>query len=199
MTSTCSSLSRHLIYSTKAGVSPSVWPTPFCERTVAGLSVVTSRPTPAWKRLWNSRTRRPMMTQQIALLRLRKVRPRCDGRYAIIDGRGRLRRKLEQLASDEPDSEISTRLLSPAATASSKWRLASSDDDSWLGIVQQAGIPLGRLVTIESGLSTGIDRLLLLKKTGRGVGGTPAATIPGPRSDMRKHAASIARNIIACP
>ena len=103
---------------------------------------------------------------QIALLRLRKVRPRCHGRYAIIDGRGRLRHKLEQLASDQPDSEISTRFLSPGATASSQWRLASSDDDSWLGTVRQAGIPLGRLMTIESGLSTGIDRLLLLKKTG---------------------------------
>jgi len=109
---------------------------------------------------------------QIALLRLRKVRPPCDGRYAVIGGRGRLRHKLEQLDSGQVDSEISTTLLSPSATASSRWNLASSDDDSWLGTVRQAGIPLGRLVTIESGLSTGIDRLLLLKKTGRGVGRT---------------------------
>ena len=109
---------------------------------------------------------------QIALLRLRKSRSRCEGRYAVIEGRGRLRQKLEQLDSGQPDSEILTTFLSPAATASSRWNLASSEDDRWLGTVRQAGIPLGRLVTIESGLSTGIDRLLLLKKTGRGVGGT---------------------------
>jgi len=109
---------------------------------------------------------------QIALLRLRKVRPRCDGRYAVINGRGRLRQKLEQLDSGQPDSEVSTTLLLPSATPSSRWNLASAEDDNWLTTVRQAGIPLGRLVTIESGLSTAIDRLLLLKKTGRGVGRT---------------------------
>ena len=31
---------------------------------------------------------------QIALLRLRKMRPCCEGRYAVIEGRGQLRRKL---------------------------------------------------------------------------------------------------------
>jgi len=109
---------------------------------------------------------------QIALLRLRKVRPRCDGRYSVIYGRGRLRHKLEQLDSGQLGSDISTTLLPPSATASSRWNLASSEDDSWLTTVRQAGIPLGRLVTIESGLSTGIDQLLLLKKMGRCVGGT---------------------------
>ncbi len=108
---------------------------------------------------------------QIALLRLRKVIPRCEGRYAVIEGRGRLRRKLEQLASDQPDSDISTRSLPPEATASSRWKLASSDDSRWLERVRLSGVPLGRLVAVEFGLSTGIDRLLLLKKTGQVAGG----------------------------
>ena len=103
---------------------------------------------------------------QIALLRLRKIRPRRAGRYAVIAGRGRLRRKLENLASDQPDPDVSTRLLPPEAAASSRWKLASSDDSRWLEEVRQAGVPLGRLVTIESGLSTGVDRLLLLRRIG---------------------------------
>jgi len=108
---------------------------------------------------------------QIVLLRLRKVRPRRGGRYAVIVGRGRLRRKLENLVSDQPDPDVSTRPLPPEATASSRWKLASSDDGRWLEEVRQAGVPLGRLVTIESGLSTGIDRLLLLRKIGRAADG----------------------------
>ncbi len=108
---------------------------------------------------------------QIALLRLRKVRPRYEGRYAVIEGRGRLRHKLEQLASGHPDSDISTRPLPPEAMVSSRWKLASSDDGRWLERVRQAGVPLGHLVSIESGLSTGIDRLLLLKKIGRAADG----------------------------
>jgi adenine-specific DNA-methyltransferase len=108
---------------------------------------------------------------QIVLLRLRKVRPRCEGRYAVIEGRGRLRRKLEQLASGHADSEISTTPLPPEATATSQWKLTDSDDGRWLERVRQAGVPLGHLVAVESGLSTDIDRLLLLKKTGRVAGG----------------------------
>ncbi|MFC1596330.1 Eco57I restriction-modification methylase domain-containing protein [Planctomycetota bacterium] len=108
---------------------------------------------------------------QIALLRLRKARPRRGGRYAVIGGRGRLRRKLENLVSDQPDPDVSTRPLPPEAAATSRWKLASLDDGRWLEEVRQAGVPLGRLVTIESGLSTGIDRLLLLKRTGRVAGG----------------------------
>ena len=108
---------------------------------------------------------------QIALLRLRKVRPRRGGRYGAIGGRGRLRRKLENLVSDQPDPDVSTRPLPPEATASSRWKLASSDDGRWLEEVRQAGVPLGRLVTIESGLSTDIDRLLLLRKMGRAADG----------------------------
>jgi len=104
---------------------------------------------------------------QIALLRLHKTRPRRSGRYAVIEGRGRLRRKLENLASDRPDSDVSTRPLPADAMASSRWRLASSDDSRWLEEVRQAGVPLERLVTIESGLSTGVDRLLLLRRVGR--------------------------------
>lgn len=104
---------------------------------------------------------------QIALLRLRKTRPRRAGRYTVIEGRGQLRRKLEGLASDQPDPDVSTRPLPTDATASSRWRLASSDDGRWLEDVRKAGVPLGRLVTIESGLSTGIDRLLLLRRAGR--------------------------------
>ena len=83
---------------------------------------------------------------QIALLRLRKARPRCEGRYAVIAGRGRLRHKLEQLASGQPDSDISIRSLQPEATASSGWKLASSDDGRWLDKTQQVGVPLGCLV-----------------------------------------------------
>ncbi len=108
---------------------------------------------------------------QIALLRLRKVRPRCEGRYAVIKGRGRLRRKLEQLDSGQPDSDISIRPLQPEATASPRWKLASSDDGCWLERVRLSGVPLGQLVTVAFGLSSGIDRLLLLKKTGRVSGG----------------------------
>jgi len=104
---------------------------------------------------------------QIALLRLHKVRPRRDGQYVVVKGQGRLRCKLENLASDQSDPDVSTMPLPPEATASSRWNLASSGDDRWLETVRQAGVPLGRLVTIESGLSTGIDRLLLFKKTGR--------------------------------
>ena len=108
---------------------------------------------------------------QIALLRLRKGTPRHKGQYAIIKGRGRLRGKLEQLASGKPDSDISIKPLQPEATISSNWKLATSNDSHWLNQVRQVGVPLGRFVRIEFGLSSGIDRVLLLKKIGQAADG----------------------------
>lgn len=122
---------------------------------------------------------------QIALLRLRKVRPRCEGRYAVIEGRGRLRRKLEQLVSGQPDSDISIRPLQPEATASSGWKLASSGDGRWLEEIQQVGVPLGCLVAIEFGLSTSMDRLLLLKKIGQAAGGNILAQARDDKHTVR--------------
>jgi hypothetical protein len=69
---------------------------------------------------------------QIVLLRLRREKRRSCGRYVVVKGRGDLRRKLEDVATGRPHPDISIRDLPPDATASSRWKLAASDDTRWL-------------------------------------------------------------------
>jgi SAM-dependent methyltransferase len=101
---------------------------------------------------------------QIALLRLRKTRATCGGRHALVGGRGRLRHKLECLASDRPHPDIAITPLKDDATDSSRWRVTDRNEERWLESILKAGIPLGRLVTVEHGPSTGMDAILLLRK-----------------------------------
>ena len=101
---------------------------------------------------------------QIALLRLRKTRAACGGRHALVRGRGGLRRKLEHLVSDCPHPDTAITPLEDGATHSSCWRMTDPKEERWLESILQAGIPLGRLVTAEHGLSTGRGEILLLRK-----------------------------------
>ena len=110
-------------------------------------------------------------TTQIALLRLRKTRRRFGGRHVFVRGQGHLRRKLDGLISGRLNPDISITPLQPEATASSRWRLTTSEDSSWLDGTVRAGIPLDRLATMEYGPSTALDPVLLLKQISRSMNG----------------------------
>jgi hypothetical protein len=101
---------------------------------------------------------------QIALLRLRKTRATCGARHVLVRGRGGLRHKLDHLVSDRPHADIAITPLEGDATASSRWRVTDRNEERWLESILKVGIPLGRLVTVERGPSTGMDEILLLRK-----------------------------------
>ena len=128
---------------------------------------------------------------QIVLLRLRKTRRRCGGRHILIKGRRHLRRTLEQLLSDQLTSDISVTALQPEATASSRWRLTTSKDAYWLEKIHEGGVPLGRLVKIEHGPSTGLDRVLLLKQAGRSINGEVFAQARKSKQTFRLEEAAV--------
>lgn len=108
---------------------------------------------------------------QIALLRLRKTRKRATGRYILARGRGQLRQKLDHLVSGCPDSELMVLPLEARATASSRWCVISQDDSRWLEAMKKMGMPLGKLLEVEYGPSTGMDEIFLLRRNSQTVTG----------------------------
>jgi hypothetical protein len=128
---------------------------------------------------------------QIALLRLRKTKGFFGGRYVFIRGQGRLRQKLDHLASDHPHSDITILSLNGGETASSCWSMIDRKDQRWLESIQKIGVPLGRMMTVECGLSTGIDKILLLKKVGKTSTGIILAQCRGKQRRVRFEAAAM--------
>ena len=70
--------------------------------------------------------------------------------------------------SDRPHPDIAITPLDDDATRTSRWRVNDRNEERWLESILKAGIPLGRLVTVEHGPSTGMDEILLLRKVQSG-------------------------------
>ena len=125
---------------------------------------------PRSKRWWNSTTPRTYAdaVTQIALLRLRKTRATCGGRHVLVRGREDCDTSWRYLVSDRPHPDIAITPLEDDATRTSRWCVNDRNEERWLESILKAGIPLGRLVTVEHGPSTGMDEILLLRKVQSG-------------------------------
>ena len=112
----------------------------------------------------------PDAATQIALVSLTKGETTSAVRHVWIKGSGQVRGKLGSLvfSNAEPHPSVEIRQLPADRFDSSRWSLASREEQEWLSAIRAVGIPLGGLpVVLGQGISTGADAVFIMREVGR--------------------------------
>jgi hypothetical protein len=107
----------------------------------------------------------PGATVQISLIMIRKTAGESSTKYALVKGRGGLRRKLgnidRRVVAGTP---VQIHHLPSTSSLSANWTLVCKTESALLSKIASRGTPLGKLpIDIGFGLATGADGVFLLK------------------------------------